>query len=157
MPTTTRNILSPLTRHDLDRCVEISAESFAEPWSRQAFVDILRCNNVMGYAIEQWAACPFDYAFVQAGYLILSAQPGDRVDILALAIAPEWRMQGIARQVVDLVKAHPEAASVQAFVSEYWLSAQWFFRRMGFVCTETREHAHELGSGLMRFVWEKGT
>jgi len=82
--------LAPLERGWLDQVTAIEQASFANPWSRGMFVD-----ELMSPVAMDRVALAGDPAQV-AGFIILWLVAGE-AQVQNLAVAPEWRRQGVGR------------------------------------------------------------
>jgi ribosomal-protein-alanine N-acetyltransferase len=89
-------LLRPATNADLNEIVQIERESFADPWTEEAFRRLIAGHSaifqVVGYPPEQ----------AVAGYVIAFAI-GEDAELLNIAVRRESRGKGLAGQMLDAV------------------------------------------------------
>lgn len=96
-----RPAISEMTPRDLDRVVEIAAEAFRPPWTRQAFVDELARAVSLCRVIRDPAGAPIAYAIA---WVIAGEQ-----EVLAIATDPAHRRQGLAGHLLEDLLAEGRA------------------------------------------------
>jgi ribosomal-protein-alanine N-acetyltransferase len=120
-----------LIRRDMPRVLEIERESFDFPWSEEIFVQELRQRNCIGMVVE--------YRERVIGFVVYNLHRST-FDILNLAVAPEFRRQGVATQILERMRyklRQQRQHTLSATVRERNLPAQLFFRTKGFVAVRT--------------------
>lgn len=140
--------LRVMTANDLDAVVAIENASYPAPWSAQQFVDELR-NPVATILL-----CELEEEI--AGYICYWLIAGE-MQILNIAVAPQARRNGIAKQLLN-----------QAFVDcqQRGLSAAWLevrsgnsgainlYRQNGFVIDGERRGYYRDGEDALLMVKE---
>lgn len=144
--------VSWLLFRDLDRVEAIERASFPYPWARRDFLHALACGEgIICYAAELDGTL--------AGYLVRRMHVGRDV-ITNLAVAPEYRRQGVARALVaDLqLRMHLTGRrKIVAEVADWNLDAQIFFRAMDFRAVKVlRNYYAECAGDAYGFVWRCG-
>lgn len=98
--------VEPMQAADLEAVLGIERASFRTPWSRQAFLHELERNRVAALWVARGerdrdgtAGAPL------VGYLCLWAV-ADEVHVTNLAVHPDWRGEGVGRQLLGTLLAH---------------------------------------------------
>ncbi len=100
-------VIREMQTDDLDRIVEIEAETYSFPWSTGIFSDCLR----VGYCCRV-----LDAGAMVAGYGIMSLGAGD-AHILNLCIADEYRRQGLGRMMLqEMLEQVVQQGETQVFL-----------------------------------------
>lgn len=139
---------APLIRlmgpEDIDAVVTIEQESFSTPWSRVAFENEVGDNQLAHYLVVDVGGRVVGYAGM---WLIL-----DEAHVTNVAVLPDYRCQGVGRQLMTTLLAHAKALGATCMTLEVRVSnaaAQRLYTGMGFVLrglrrqyyTDTREDA----------------
>ena len=138
-------------REDLPAVLEIERRSFSHPWSLEAFVDEIR--QAHSRLLLVWHENGDRSTLV--GYVcrwIVAAE----VQILNIAIHPDWRRRGIGRELVEAVleEAREEgAARVTLEVRRYNNPAIGLYERLGF--RRVGERRNYYGAGEDALLMEK--
>jgi ribosomal-protein-alanine N-acetyltransferase len=122
-----RPLVRPAVARDVDHVVAIERASFADPWSREAFVQALD-----GRGVRFDVACDASGAVI--GYVI-AWTVADEGEIANLAIAPAARGRGLAAKLLDGVLAAARAQEVTTLhleVRESNHAARALYARFGF-------------------------
>jgi len=135
---------------ELDAVLEIENQSYPRPWSRDHFLDELQS--------------PFSFPLValnSEGLLIGYICPMQVVDeghILDVAVAPNYRGQGVARLLIETVlqecrRRNAELVSLEVRKSNE--QAIVLYKKMGFVETGLRRRYYENGEDalLMEYLF----
>jgi ribosomal-protein-alanine N-acetyltransferase len=112
---------------------------------------------------ERWTAADFDTCFLNhSTVLLVAVRRGEvlgftvyqlrdrRLELLNLAVRPDHRRTGVGGALVDrlLYKlSQHRRAKLALTVGEWNLTAQVFFRQMGFIATGIRRDYHPQGRG----------
>ncbi len=115
-----------MIRRDMAEVLEIENTNFEFPWSEQDFIRCLRQRNCIGMVAE------FDERVV--GFMVYELHK-DQLHILNFAVHPDFGRRGIGQQMVGKLiskLSHQRRNRVLLEVRETNLSAQLFFRAMGF-------------------------
>ena len=143
--------LRPARREDLPAVLEIEKRSFAHPWSLDAFLEETR--QVYSRLLLAWKEDDEPPSLV--GYVcrwIVAAE----VQILNVAVHPDWRRKGIGRGLVEVVldEAREEGASrVTLEVRRYNHPAITLYERLGF--RRVGERRNYYGAGEDAVLMEK--
>lgn len=132
-------IFSPLHPLHIDQMEQIEIECFSVPWSREALEEELE-NPYAHYVV-----CT-DGAGNVLGY-IGSRIVLDSADITNVAVRPQYRRRGIARQLVGRMleqMAEKGVAGVLLEVRESNLPAQNCYAQAGFTVVGRRKNYYEL-------------
>lgn len=122
-----------MTRADLDEVMAIERRSFAYPWSARFFLQEIAVQCARPIIAEINGRI--------AGYILFWVLPDD-VDIHNIAVHPDFRRQGIGRQLLDqaIASARTRASlRVTLEVRKSNLSAQKLYESHGFVVTGLRK------------------
>jgi [ribosomal protein S18]-alanine N-acetyltransferase len=144
-------ILRAARREDLATVLEIERRSFSHPWSLEAFLDEIR--QAHSRLLLVWDESGERGKLV--GYVcrwIVAAE----VQILNIAIHPDWRRRGIGRGLVEAVleEAREEgAARVTLEVRRYNNPAIGLYERLGF--RRVGERRNYYGAGEDAVLMEK--
>lgn len=103
--------IRPATLDDLDRLAALERECFTDSWSREALSDTLRSATARGW-VGETAAGVMGYAVV--------AVVGGGAEILTLGVARACRRQGLARRLLESVRAEVAREGVE----EVWLEVR---------------------------------
>lgn len=123
----------PLAPTDLDAVSAIEARVFSDPWSRQAFADLLANCAVHALAADDDAGSLIGYG--------LCALAADEAEILNLAVAPRARAQGAGRALLESLLEWLRARGARTVFLEVRRSNQTaiaLYRRFGFRLLGTR-------------------
>jgi len=115
-----------LIRRDMPEVLRIEDESFEYTWSEEYFLSCLRQRNCIGMVLE----C--DHRIL--GFVIYELHKS-LIHILNFAVSPEFRQQGIGRQMVQRMidkLSQQRRREIILELRETNLSAQLFFGKMGF-------------------------
>jgi [ribosomal protein S18]-alanine N-acetyltransferase len=136
----TRAFVRFLIRRDHPEVLAIERASFDYPLDEDGLIRVLRQRNCIGMVAE--------YGEQVVGFMIYELHK-DRLDMLDFAVHPEFRRQGIGRQMVaklvDKLSGH-RRTWIALSVRESNLAGQLFFRAEGFRATEViRGHYPDTG------------
>jgi ribosomal-protein-alanine N-acetyltransferase len=132
-------IFSPLRPQHIDQMEQIEIECFSVPWSREALEEELE-NPYAHYVV-----CTDGVGNVM-GY-IGSRIVLDSADITNVAVRPQYRRRGIARQLVGRMLEQMAAKGVTGVlleVRESNLPAQNCYAQAGFTVVGRRKNYYEL-------------
>ncbi len=73
---------------------EIHAKCFPNYWNQEAFTDFFSVKNTFAYLVEA-GAVPVAMLVYRATF--------EQADVLTIAVLPEFRRRGIARQLVEML------------------------------------------------------
>ena len=133
-------LVLPMMPVDLTEVVELERQSQAFPWSRRNFEDALAAN---------YPAWVLRMDGVLAGFCVAMATPDD-VHLLVIAVAPDFRGRGLARQLlaqVDRLASNLGLTRVLLEVRPSNERALSFYRREGFVQIGQRKGYYPAGRG----------
>ncbi len=115
-----------MIRRDMAEVLEIETKSFEFPWSEQDFIRCLRQRNCIGMVAE------YDERVV--GFMVYELHK-DQLHILNFAVHPDFNRRCVGKQMVQKLiskLSHQRRNRIILEVRETNLSAQLFFRNMGF-------------------------
>jgi ribosomal-protein-alanine N-acetyltransferase len=129
-----------MIRRDMPEVLAIEHASFEFPWCEEEFLRVLRQRNCIGMVAE--------YGERVVGFMIYELHK-NRLHVLDFATHPEFRRQGVGRQMVaklvGKLSSHRRTRIVLS-VRETNLPAQLFFRIQGFRAMEVvREYYQDTG------------
>jgi len=133
-------LVLPMMPVDLTEVVELERQSQAFPWSRRNFEDALAAN---------YPAWVLRMDGRLAGFCVAMATPDD-VHLLVIAVAPDFRGRGLARQLlgqVDRLASNLGLTRVLLEVRPSNERALSFYRREGFVQIGQRKGYYPAGRG----------
>ncbi len=120
-----------MIRRDLPKVLEIEHHSYEFPWSEKQFLAALRRSRCVGIVVEGEAGEIIGFALYELHRHSL--------EIIDLAIHPNYRRRGIGTELVDYLKqkmVRQGRERINVFVSEDSLPAQLFLKRAGLRATE---------------------
>ncbi len=115
-----------MIRRDMAEVLDIEARNFEFPWTEQDFIHCLRQRNCIGMVAE------FEERVV--GFMVYELHK-DQLHILNFAVHPDFQQRGVGKQMVGKLiskLSHQRRNRIMLEVRETNLSAQLFFRQMGF-------------------------
>jgi ribosomal-protein-alanine N-acetyltransferase len=139
-----------MTAADVVRVAAIEAVSLPTPWSEAAFrheLDVPFSRALVAH--------PADDPTEVAGYVVLW-RVADEIHLLDLAVAPDFRGQGIGRLLAGRVleEARSSGARLTTLeVAEENTAARRLYESLGFVATRVRQDYY--GSGQAALVMER--
>ncbi len=129
-----------MIRRDMPEVLAIEHASSEFPWCEEEFLRVLRQRNCIGMVAELGERI--------VGFMIYELHR-NKIHVLDFATHPDYRRQGIGRQMVSKLAAKLSSQRrnrIALFVRETNLSAQFFFRVVGFRAVEVlREHFPDTG------------
>lgn len=115
-----------LIRRDMPEVLRIETQSFEFAWTEEDFLCCLRQRNCIGMVAEH------DHEIV--GFMVYELHKS-RLNILNFAVAPEYRRQGVASQMVMRLidkLSQQRRKEILLEVRERNLDAQMFFKQQNF-------------------------
>jgi len=141
-----------MIRRDMPEVLAIEHASFEYPWCEEEFLRVLRQRNCIGMVAE--------YGERVVGFMIYELHKA-KLQVLNFAVAPEFRRQGVGRQMmvklVGKLSSHRRTRIV-LHVRETALFAQMFYKVQGFRATEiAREYYEDTGEDayLMQYLFDE--
>ena len=126
-----------LIRRDMHDVLRIEAESFEFPWCEDDFMNALRQRNCIGMVV--------DVGIDVVGFMIYELH-ANRIDVLKIAVDPQWRRKGIGTAMLDRLKDklfHQRRNEVQMIVRESNLPALLWLQRNEFLAVELLPEHYE--------------
>jgi ribosomal-protein-alanine N-acetyltransferase len=137
-----------MIRRDMPEVLAIEHASFEFPWCEEEFLRVLRQRNCIGMVAELGERI--------VGFMIYELHRS-RIHVLDFATHPEFRRQGIGRQMVSKLAGKLSSQRrnrIALYVRETNLSAQLFFRVVGFRAMEVlREHFLDSGEDAYAMLY----
>ncbi len=129
-----------MIRRDMPEVLAIEHGSQEFPWCEEEFLRVLRQRNCIGMVAEHGERV--------VGFMIYELHKS-KLRVLNFAVHPEFRRQGVGRQMVaklvSKLSSHRRTRIV-LMVRESYLQAQLFYRVMGFRASEViREYFEDTG------------
>lgn len=118
-----------MVRRDFPEVLAIEQNCFEYPWREEDFLHCLRQRNCIGMVAE--------YEGRVVGFMIYEV-PKNRIHLLNVATAPEFRRRGVASQMIAKLigkLTHQRRNKIVMEVRETNLPALVFFRSLGFRAT----------------------
>lgn len=126
-----------LVSRDMEEVLDIEQESFEFPWTEEDYTRCLRSRNCIGMVAE--------YNEQVVGYMIYELGK-NKIQLLNLATTDHFRRCGVATQMIAKLtgKLSLQRRNRITFeIRETNLSAQLFFRSMGFRATQILKNYYE--------------
>lgn len=140
-----------MIKRDMEEVEQIEQLSFAVPWTSDDFISAMRRRNVVGQVME------VDQEIV-IGFVIYEIHKYT-FRIVNIAVHPDDRRVGAGRRMVKkLIEKldYSHRNLISAEVMETNLSAQLFFKSMGFWCEAiTTEHYENSSDDCYHFIYRK--
>jgi ribosomal-protein-alanine N-acetyltransferase len=136
-----------MVRRDLKQIDDIERSSFEHPWLNDDFCLKLSEDGVLCYVVEH------DNSIV--AYAVVKYF-GDYIEICSMAVSPYYRRQKIASLIVDMLKIKlslERRSHILAYIDEYNLPAQLFFRDNGFVADDVMYDYYSHGRSAYRMCF----
>lgn len=140
-----------MIRRDMPEVLAIEHASQEFPWCEEEFLRVLRQRNCIGMVAEHGERV--------VGFMIYELHK-TRLQVLNFAVHPEFRRQGVGRQMVaklaGKLSSHRRTRIALA-IRETALASQLFFKVQGFRATEVmREHFEDTGEDafLMQYLFD---
>ena len=121
---------------DLDGVLDVEAETFTNPWTREMYAWELQNRNVCHIYVVRTADCPV--AAFCAFWLVF-----DEIHINNVAVLPRFRGQGIGTRLLQHVLTEARRLGAHRATLEVRASnhgALRLYERMGFSVAATRKH-----------------
>jgi ribosomal-protein-alanine N-acetyltransferase len=150
-----------MIRRDIPQVLEIESKSFNEPWTEENFLEVLRLRNCIGMVIE--------YEGEVIGFILYelhdhSTIPGRPIEILNIAVHPEYRRMMIGTAMIEKLKSKlsfQRRRKLIAWISDANLEAQVWLRSNGFLCTKIAKERYpdrpEMDAYKFEFVTSQDT
>jgi ribosomal-protein-alanine N-acetyltransferase len=126
-----------MIKRDAPEVLDIETASFEFPWQDYEFAECLHPRNHIGMVAG--------YEDKVIGFMIYELY-GDGIHILNFAVHPDWRRQGVGKQIVSKLIAKLSARRFKEIVLEVRetnLPAQLFFRECGFKAIDILHEYYE--------------
>jgi ribosomal-protein-alanine N-acetyltransferase len=137
-----------MIRRDMPEVLAIEHASFEFPWCEEEFLRVLRQRNCIGMVAEIGERI--------VGFMIYELHR-NRIQVLDFATHPEFRRQGIGRQMVSKLAgklSSQRRTRIALYVRETNLPAQHFFHVVGFRALEVlREHFPDTGEDAYTMLY----
>ncbi|RUL89732.1 ribosomal protein S18-alanine N-acetyltransferase [Tautonia sociabilis] len=129
-----------MIRRDMPEVLAIEHASYEFPWCEEEFLRVLRQRNCIGMVAECGERV--------VGFMIYELHK-TRLQVLNLAVSPEFRRMGVGRQMVaklvGKLSSH-RRTRISMTIRETNLSGQLYFRALDFRATEVlREYYEDTG------------
>ena len=134
---------------DLDGVLEVEAESFSNPWTRDMYAWELQNRSVCHIHVVRTDACRV--AGFCAFWLVF-----DEIHINNLAMRPRFRAQGIGAELVRHVLAEAKALGARRVTLEVRASntgARRLYERLGFYVAGTRRNYYTKPTDDALILW----
>lgn len=131
--------LHPITEADIDQILAIERYSFEDPWPRMTFLQELSNGNAGNYAVRHHSPGLSKDIIGYICYRVFS----DKMHISKVAVALEWRGQGIASWLINAcLKRAMQKGAGAAFLEVRCssISAVKLYLKLGFDIVEKRKN-----------------
>jgi ribosomal-protein-alanine N-acetyltransferase len=126
-----------MIRRDMPEVLAIEHASYEFPWCEEEFLRVLRQRNCIGMVAESGERV--------VGFMIYELHKS-RLQVLNLAVSPEFRRMGVGRQMVaklvGKLSSH-RRTRIALQIRESNLDAQLYFRALEFRAVEVIRDAYE--------------
>jgi ribosomal-protein-alanine N-acetyltransferase len=139
--------VEPLPFSALSAVDRLAARCFDNAWERAAFATFLAAKDARNRGL-------FGDDGTLRGFAITLFAAGN-LDVVTVAVAPEWRRRGIARALLDALRAEGDVESSTLEVRVDNVAARRLYEAMGYVAVGTRKRYYEgrVDATLMR--WDR--
>lgn len=123
---------------------KLHEESFLIPWNEKGFHDLLSVAGTQAW-ISGAASLPMG--------MIVCRALGEQYEIITLAVSPDWRGRGLARQLLAQATAHARETGAKSMfleVSENNRVAHDFYEHAGFAIISRRKDYYREPDGSYR-------
>lgn len=130
-----------LIRRDMPEVLAIENNSFDHPWPEEEFITVLRQRNAIGMVVEH------DDTIV--GFMLYELH-SSTIKLLNFATSTKFRRRGVGRAMIEKLDGKLSAqrrTRIITHVRETNLSAQLFFKAIGFRATSVLKNFYETTSG----------
>ena len=143
-----------ITAEDVENAIALEQASFADPWPRSAFAEIVDKPDADYYLAEDT-----DTGTLAGGCVVFRII--DEGDITNVAVAEEYRGKGIATQLLKFALEHNEALGIEDFTLEVRASnaaAIRVYEKCGFESVGVRPgfYDHPKEDGLIMWRYKEG-
>ena len=107
------------TEEDIEALIDLERRSYSHPWTRANFEGELAASERACLLVLRESAQRLDAERGIRGYCALQVFAGE-MHVLNLAVAPEWRLQGLGRFLLSLAKDLGERRGAR----EAWLEVR---------------------------------
>ena len=141
-----------MIRRDMPEVLAIEHTSFDFPWCEEEFLRVLRQRNCIGMVAELGEQV--------VGFMIYELHK-NKLHVLNFATHPEYRRQGIGRQMMSKLVAKLSShrrTKIVLHVRETNLAGQLFYRAVGVKAVEVvREHFADTGEDgyLLQYLFDE--
>ncbi len=124
-----------MIRRDMDRVLEIDNASHEPGWTEKDFMAALRQRNYVGRVAEYNGNDERLHGKV-AGLIVYELEK-KKIHVINIAVAPDFRRQGVASQIIDNLKRSigGTRSQIYANVLDTNFAAQKFYQKQGFSAT----------------------
>jgi ribosomal protein S18 acetylase RimI-like enzyme len=135
---------------DFYEIMEIEKSSFPHPYTEKEMISMLASNVTKTIESKEKVVGYISYRYTKGGNLLIES----------LAVNPKFRGQSFGTYAINHVKNIArnkfEVKKIIAYIAEFNIDAQLFFKKNGFKCTRIVKN-HYLNSDELsyRFVWRK--
>lgn len=138
-----------MIRSDMPEVFTIELQSFADPWTEEDFIKVLRQRNCIAMVAESGTGIIFGYVV----YELLK----DRMSILNIAVHPYCRRQSIGSQLFDKLLAGmgSRRTNLDLMCSEHNLGGQLFFSACGMIAASTDHSWFDDGTAAYKFIYRR--
>ena len=143
MKTSINESIRWLIRRDLEDVIQIDDVGYVEPWSESKFISTLRKNSVIGVVATNGFNRPIGFCL----YELKKTQ----IEILRMAVSPQWRRKGVASAMIERLKdrvLNRKRSGIVCDVDGHSVFAQYCFNDNGFT-------GHAIADDRILFLWER--
>lgn len=137
--------IEPLDLSHTRPMADIHAQTFSRPWTDGEFVELLSNPASSGYALRE----PLAKGGRLVGFVV-TRTAGDEVEVLTIAVRPNWQGYGCGRLLMDRILADAHRDRLQSVfleVNEHNSAAIALYKKLGFTRVGARPDYYRSGDG----------
>lgn len=87
------------------------------------------------------------------GYIVYAVTSDNYIEILNMAVSPQYRRDGVATLLINIFKDNAEFEGIFAYCSEKNFPYQCFLRKCGINCKKVHKNYYELNDDAYVFIY----
>jgi len=130
----------------------IAKEGFEKDWSEAMWERLLKSSACQG--VGCWIQTEREMPFELAGYLIY-LKSGSSYDIVSIATKADFRRQGLAKKMLQVLLEHSQTEEIFLEVEESNVAAVSLYQSHGFSRTGVRKNYYGEGKDAITMTWKR--